>query len=100
MGVWTLLGFISQLPGKGPTAPPFCLPGKPSSSGQELSQAEAGRARPLRGQVPRVWGGGRAGGGAPWASAAAPKWPGDVGLPCVQWIMTVFLVLSLFMPAL
>lgn len=38
--------------------------------------------------------------GTPWASAAAPKWPGDVGLPCVQWIMTVFLVLSLFMPAL
>lgn len=73
MGVWTLLGFISQLPGKGPTAPPFCLPGKPSSSGQELSQAEAGRARPLRGQVPRVWGGGRAGGGRPLGLSCRPQ---------------------------
>lgn len=31
---------------------------------------------------------------APWASAAAPKWPGDVGLPCVRWLMTVSCLVS------
>lgn len=59
------------LRGKEPTATPLCLPGKPARFRPEPRQAEAGGARRLGGQIPRVV---REGEGleAHWASAAAP----------------------------
>lgn len=72
MGVWTLLGcYFPNLRGKEPTASPFCLPGKPARSSQSSAQAEAGRARPSRGQVPRVWEG--EGSGDPLGLSCRPQ---------------------------
>lgn len=100
MGVWTLLGcYFPNLRGKEPTASPFCLC-QVSPLGQARAQLRLRQEEPDPREAKSPGFGRERAPGTPWASAAAPKWPGDVGLPCVQWIMTVFLVLSLFMPAL
>lgn len=91
-------GGWSPLLSKEPSAAPFSASQvSPLGLKAEFSQAEAGEPDHWEGKSPRFWGRGR-GCEAHWASALRPQVAG-VRWVCpaqVKWIMTVFLVLSLF----